>query len=77
MVSVRNGVLFTKAAGRRGSSPTPSCMCTTQNYPGCTHLDVKRLEEEEHLLETSGRNRWQIAGPFTDGDYIFLTAARK
>lgn len=48
-----------------------------QNYPCCTHLDVKRLEEEEHLLETSGRNKWQIAGPFTDGDYIFLTAAKK
>lgn len=51
---------------------------------GCTHcrtggtpkapsmritLDVKMLEEEEHLLGTSGRNTWQIAEPFIDSDH--------
>ena len=26
-------------------------------YQSCTHLDIKILEEEEHILGTSGRNK--------------------
>ena len=33
-------------------------------------LDVKMPKEDEHLPGTSGRNPWQKAEPFSDGDHL-------
>lgn len=46
-------------------------------YWSHTHLDVKMLEEEEHLWGTSGRNKWQMAKPYTESDYFLSSLQLK